>query len=83
MPAQLTRAQVVQAMETAASQDLDGLTVLPLLLTYLAGHTEPAGVSAMLAQLQPWIDDGAHRHKAAARRHPVRSTRRRSRSPTS
>jgi len=61
----VTRAQVVQAMETAASQDLDGVTVLPALLTYLQGRSEPAGVSAMLEQLQAWIADGAHRRKAA------------------
>ncbi|HEX3337351.1 MAG TPA: penicillin acylase family protein [Jatrophihabitans sp.] len=64
--AKLTRAQVVQAMETAASQDLDGLIVLPLLLQYLAARAEPAGVSAMLDQLRAWIDDGAHRRKGAA-----------------
>jgi hypothetical protein len=61
----LTRANVVQAMETAASQDLDGLTVMSLLLQYLSGHSEPAGVQAMLDQLQSWLADGAHRHKAA------------------
>ncbi len=61
----VTRAQVVQAMETAASQDLDGVTVLPLLLEYLSGRNEPAGVQAMLAQLRSWVDDGAHRRKAA------------------
>ena len=52
----LTRANVVQAMETAASQDLDGVTVLPLLLKYLAGRSEPAGVTAMLAELTAWTD---------------------------
>ena len=61
----VTRAQVVQAMETAASQDLDGVTVLPKLLTFLRGRSEPAGVTAMLEQLQAWIADGAHRRKAA------------------
>jgi len=60
----LTRANVVQAMEAAASQDLDGVTVLPLLLQYLSGRTEPAGVQAMLDQLSSWIADGAHRVKA-------------------
>ncbi|MCW2596093.1 MAG: penicillin acylase [Jatrophihabitans sp.] len=62
----LSRSQVVQAMETAASQDLDGVTVLPLLLQYLSGRPQPAGVTAMLDQLQTWIADGAHRRKAAA-----------------
>jgi acyl-homoserine lactone acylase PvdQ len=61
----LTRAQVVQAMETAASQDLDGVAVLPLLMQYLGGRPQPAGVQAMLDQLQSWIADGAHRRKAA------------------
>ncbi len=61
----LTRADVVQAMETAASQDLDGVTVLPLLLQYLSGRVESPGVTAMLDELQAWITDGAHRRKAA------------------
>ncbi|HVU93055.1 MAG TPA: penicillin acylase family protein, partial [Jatrophihabitans sp.] len=61
----VTRADVVRAMETAASQDLDGVTVLPLLLQYLGGRSEPAGVSAMLDELRSWIADGAHRRKAA------------------
>ncbi len=60
----VTRAQVVQAMETAASQDLDGLTVLPPLLRYLSGRSEPAGVQAMVSELQSWIAAGAHRRKA-------------------
>ena len=62
----LTRTNVVQVMETAASQDLDGVAVLPLLLSYLHGRGEPAGVSAMLAQLQAWVATGSHRRKAAA-----------------
>jgi acyl-homoserine lactone acylase PvdQ len=61
----LKRANVVRAMETAASQDLDGVSVLPLLLQYLSGHSEPAGVQALLDELQTWITDGAHRRKAA------------------
>jgi acyl-homoserine lactone acylase PvdQ len=66
----LTRADVVQAMETAASQDLDGVTVLPLLLRYL--HRHGAGgprVAAMLRQLRPWVKSGAHRIRA----HPADS----------
>ncbi|MGH8862758.1 MAG: hypothetical protein ACRDVG_16250, partial [Jatrophihabitantaceae bacterium] len=59
----VTRAEVVTAMETAASQDLDGMTVLPLLLTFVGRHAEPAGVRAMLGQLRSWITDGAHRRK--------------------
>jgi acyl-homoserine lactone acylase PvdQ len=65
-PGGVTRADVVQAMETAASQDLDGLTAVPLLLQYLAGRPEPPGVQAMLDELQSWVADGAHRRKAAA-----------------
>ena len=61
----LTRANVVQAMETAASQDLEGVSVYPLLLQYLSGHSESPGVQAMLDQLQSWVADGAHRHKVA------------------
>ncbi|MGN6607175.1 MAG: penicillin acylase family protein [Jatrophihabitans sp.] len=57
----VTRAQVVQAMEAAASQDLDAVTVLPLLLQYLHGREEPAGVTAMLQQLSGWVASGAHR----------------------
>jgi acyl-homoserine lactone acylase PvdQ len=59
----LTRANVVTAMETAASQDLDGLTVLPQLLKFVKGHREPAGVKSMLKVLAHWHATGAHRHK--------------------
>jgi acyl-homoserine lactone acylase PvdQ len=57
----ITRAELVQAMETAASQDLDGLTVLPALLRAVHGRTEPAGVRQMLAVLAAWHASGAHR----------------------
>jgi acyl-homoserine lactone acylase PvdQ len=63
---QLTRADVVKAMETAASQDLDGVTVLPQLLDYEKGHHEPAGVRSMLKVLAAWRAGGAHRLKASA-----------------
>jgi acyl-homoserine lactone acylase PvdQ len=62
----VTRAEVVQAMETAATQDLDGVTVIPQLLAYLGNRPEPAGVAAMLAQLSAWVASGAHRLKANA-----------------
>jgi acyl-homoserine lactone acylase PvdQ len=62
----LSRANVVQAMETAATQDLDGVTVVPQLLAYLQSRSEPAGVRAMLTQLQQWTASGAHRKKAVA-----------------
>ncbi|MFL6056737.1 MAG: penicillin acylase family protein, partial [Actinoallomurus sp.] len=61
----LTRANLVQAMETAASQDLDGLTTLPELLPYLASRPEPAGVRRMLGVLNTWNTAGDHRRKAA------------------
>ena len=60
----VTRAAVVKAMETAASQDLDGLTVMPLLLKYAQQRQQPAGVRAMLSQLRAWVANGAHRRKA-------------------
>jgi acyl-homoserine lactone acylase PvdQ len=62
----LTRANVVQAMETAATQDLDGVTVVPQLLAYLNNRPEPTQVRAMLTQLQQWVTAGAHRKKASA-----------------
>jgi acyl-homoserine lactone acylase PvdQ len=57
----ITRANLVQAMETAASQDLDGLTILPALLGAVHGRAEPAGVRQMLAALRTWYASGAHR----------------------
>jgi acyl-homoserine lactone acylase PvdQ len=60
----LTRANVVQAMEAGATQDLDGLTVLPQLLKFVKGHKQPAGVKKMLKILTAWHASGAHRQKA-------------------
>jgi hypothetical protein len=57
----INRANLVQAMETAASQDLDGLTILPALLHAIQGRHEPAGVGQMLTALKAWLADGAHR----------------------
>jgi hypothetical protein len=57
----ITRAELVQAMEAAATQDLDGLTVLPALLRAVHGRHEPAGVRRMLAVLAAWHHGGAHR----------------------
>ena len=62
----VTRADVVQAMETAASQDLDGLEVTPLLLRFLKGHHQTAHTRAMVRLLKGWVADGAHRRKAKA-----------------
>jgi len=62
----ITRADLVQAMETAATQDLDGLTILPALLRAARGRPEPAGVVQMLAALKAWYSGGAHRILASA-----------------
>jgi acyl-homoserine lactone acylase PvdQ len=60
----ITRSNLVQAMETAATQDLDGLTEIPELLGYLGDRPEPPGVQAMLGALRAWYEDGTHRRKA-------------------
>ncbi len=62
----ITRADLVQAMETAATQDLDGLTILPALLDAVGGRHEPAGVGQMLAALKAWHSAGAQRILASA-----------------
>ncbi len=62
----ITRADLVQAMETAASQDLDGLAILPAFLAAVRGRAEPAGVRQMLAALRVWYASGAHRLLSAA-----------------
>ena len=79
----ITRADLVRVMETAATQDLDGVSVVPLLLREIGNRPEPAGVQAMLTQLRTWSAAGAHRKKSSAGGHAVRVTPRRSRSPTS
>jgi acyl-homoserine lactone acylase PvdQ len=61
---ELTRADVVKAMEGAASQDLDGLTVLPQLLAYESSQPQSAGVAKMLGVLAKWNAAGAHRRRA-------------------
>jgi acyl-homoserine lactone acylase PvdQ len=62
----LNRAQVVRAMETGASQDLDGLTVAPQLLAFEKGHHHAKGLRDMLSTLARWSRHGAHRKKARA-----------------
>jgi acyl-homoserine lactone acylase PvdQ len=57
----ITRADLVQAMETAATQDLDGVTIGPALLRAVRGRHEPPGVRQMLAALRVWYSTGAHR----------------------
>jgi acyl-homoserine lactone acylase PvdQ len=59
----VNRAEVVEAMENAATQDLDGLTVLPQLIHYTKGHHEPKGVATMLRTLRHWHSAGSHRRK--------------------
>jgi acyl-homoserine lactone acylase PvdQ len=59
----LTRANVVQAMEDAATVDLAGEKVLPDLLAYTGSIQDP-GVKAMLDSLRQWMNDGSHRVKA-------------------
>jgi acyl-homoserine lactone acylase PvdQ len=61
----ITRADLVQAMETAATQDLDGITILPAFLDAIRGRHEPAGVRQMLAALKVWHASGAHRQLSA------------------
>jgi acyl-homoserine lactone acylase PvdQ len=61
----VTRVEVVQAMETGATQDLDGVAVLPQLLTYLKNRPEPPRIAAMITQLSNWSADGTHRKKAS------------------
>jgi acyl-homoserine lactone acylase PvdQ len=62
----LTEADLVTAMETAASADLTGRQVGPALLAGVTGRTEPSGVRAMLSQLSTWVAAGALRRKASA-----------------
>ena len=60
----ITRANLVSAMEQAASVDLIGTQVLPEILKAVPPG-QPAQVQAMLATLQGWLNDGALRRKAA------------------
>ncbi|GAC1322700.1 MAG: penicillin acylase family protein [Thermoleophilaceae bacterium] len=62
----ISRANLVSAMESAATVDLDGRRVLPALLPYIDRASQPAGVQEMLARLDGWLAAGAHRQKAAA-----------------
>ncbi len=63
-PRGVERSDVVKAMETAASQDLDGVTLNNLILKYVGKRHESAGVKAMLSQLRSWQTRGSHRIKA-------------------
>ena len=61
----LTRANLVSAMEDAATVDLSGRSYLGELLPYLNGQISDPKVSAMLGQLSSWLAEGAHRIKAS------------------
>ena len=63
----LSRANLVQAMETAASQDLSAVSVMPELNRLLAAHSVvvAGGAADMMAMLNDWVAAGAHRRKAA------------------
>jgi acyl-homoserine lactone acylase PvdQ len=60
----ISRADLVVAMETAATVDLTGSQVLPELMTEVTGRQEPPAVVAMLNKLKGWLASGAHRLKA-------------------
>jgi acyl-homoserine lactone acylase PvdQ len=65
----ISEANLVSAMETAATIDLEGTRILPELLPYLAAikasAPPTAQVSAMIDQLTSWLAAGAHRVRAA------------------
>ncbi len=61
----LARADLVAAMERAATVDLTGASVLPELLQSVDPATQPPAVRAMLTELGAWLADGAARKKAA------------------
>jgi len=59
----ITRADLVQAMEGAATVDLTGRRVLPELLPYLSRvPLDPTG-REMVDRLRAWLNSGAHRVK--------------------
>jgi hypothetical protein len=61
----IDQANLVTAMESAATVDLSATRVLPALLTFLGSRPQSAGVTAMVTQLRAWLANGAHRKKAA------------------
>lgn len=65
----LTRAQLAAMVENAATQDLDGYTLVdPILQLIGPGLTSqtPVGIDEMVGQLQQWAAQGYHRRKAYA-----------------
>ncbi len=59
----VTPAQVVQAMESAATTDLTATSELPYVLSLLSVSSNPVA-SQMKAILTSWLSSGAHRIKA-------------------
>jgi acyl-homoserine lactone acylase PvdQ len=59
----VSRADLVAAMETAASQDLSAVSVMPELTPFLGSL--PSGPQAMLDHVNAWVAAGAHRRKNA------------------
>ncbi len=59
----ITRANLAQAMEGAATVDLTGRRVLPELLPYLSKVPLDATGKQMVARLTSWLAKGAHRIK--------------------
>jgi hypothetical protein len=59
----ITRANLVTAMETAASQDVSAASILPRLTSELGALA--TGPRAMMDMLNGWSARGAHRRKAA------------------
>ncbi len=62
----LGRADVVRIAENAASVDLRGQQVLPLLLRVLTSQPLDATTAATVSSLRAWADSGAHRVETAA-----------------
>lgn len=67
-PDPLTKADVVRIMEDAATVDVNGATMLPLLLQVL-GDTPPEGIDPrtldMKERLEIWESEGSHRRALA------------------
>ena len=65
----LSRADVVKAMEQAATEDLSGFAVIPAMRHWLTsdGPVRNARAALLLNRLERWAAHGAHRKKATAR----------------
>jgi acyl-homoserine lactone acylase PvdQ len=65
----LDQAQLAAMVEGAATQDLDGYTLIGPVLALMSpalGANAPPGVQQMVTELRRWAADGYHRKKAAA-----------------